>query len=257
MNIPVLPHVSSRRILIVDEGELEVGSLRSKLQKAGFDAVLANGDDEISLVETAEQSDFIVLISAVSPRSSISTCRRLRANPRIRSVPIIIVSAKSDESDRIRGLEAGADDYMVKPFSPDELIARVRAVLRRTFPLAREEQIVAGEVVMNLITHRVTFRGRPVHLPPIQFKLLQQFMERPGEAITRKQLLEAVWGASIHVELRTVDVHVRRIRAVLSEHGSPNLIRTVYTVGYALNVDEENPMPRPMAEETAAAEAQV
>lgn len=148
------------------------------------------------MAEQAEQSDFIVLESSLPGPASVSACHRFRGNPRFRGIPIIVVSAGGGESDRILGIEAGADDYLIKPFSPDELIARVRAVLRRTFPRDGVENLEMGEVVMNLITHKVTCNGRRMHLPPTVFKLLRLFMERQGEALTREQLLEAVANAS-------------------------------------------------------------
>ena len=149
-----------------------------------------------------------------------------------------MLTARGEEGDRIRGLESGADDYVVKPFSPSELVARVRAVLRRARPALSEERLVCNDIVMDLATHRVTRDGKPIHLGPTEFRLLRLFMERPYRVFTREQLLDKVWGRDIHVELRTVDVHIRRLRKALGTHGDDDVIRTVRGTGYAL--DGEN-----------------
>jgi two-component system phosphate regulon response regulator PhoB len=137
----------------------------------------------------------------------------------------------------VRGFESGADDYVVKPFSPSELVARVRAVLRRARPALTEERLVCSDIVMDLATHRVARGGKNIHLGPTEFRLLRMFMERPYRVFTREQLLDNVWGRDIHVELRTVDVHIRRLRKALGAHGDDDVIRTVRGTGYALDVD--------------------
>jgi two-component system phosphate regulon response regulator PhoB len=146
-----------------------------------------------------------------------------------------MLTARVEEGDRIRGLESGADDYVVKPYSPTELVARVRAVLRRTSPALTEEKLSFGDIVMDLSTHRVTRGGKPIHLGPTEFRLLRLFLERPDRVYSREQLLDKVWGRDIHVEVRTVDVHIRRLRKALGEHGDGDVIRTVRGAGYALD----------------------
>jgi two-component system, OmpR family, phosphate regulon response regulator PhoB len=148
-----------------------------------------------------------------------------------------MLTARGEEGDRVRGFESGADDYVVKPFSPSELVARVRAVLRRARPALIEERLVCSDIVMDLATHRVTRGGKNIHLGPTEFRLLRMFMERPHRVFTREQLLDNVWGRDIHVELRTVDVHIRRLRKALGAHGDNDVIRTVRGTGYALDVD--------------------
>jgi two-component system phosphate regulon response regulator PhoB len=173
--------------------------------------------------------------------SGIAVCRRLRTRPETRALPIIMLTARGKEGDRVRGFESGADDYVVKPFSPSELVARVRAVLRRARPSVGEERLVHGDIVMDLATHRVARGGKPIHLAPIEFRLLRLFMERPFRVFTREQLLDRAWGRDIHVELRTVDVHIRRLRKALGAHGDDDVIRTVRAAGYALDVGSDIP----------------
>ena len=254
MNVDTFMRATTRRILIIEDGDVEVDCLRNKLQDAGFDAVVANKEDETALAAKAEDSDFIVLHFGPLGDEVISACNQLRSNPKTRSIPIIMVTTSGNDSDCILGLETGADDFLVQPFSPDELIARVRAVLRRTFPATFNQELSAGEFTMDLTAHKVTCNGMPVHMPLISFKILQQFMEQPGQTFTREKLLEAVWGRNIHVGTRTVDVHIRRIRAKLSECGSHGLIRTVRSVGYVLDIDKVRHSHRTFRNESTAPE---
>jgi len=223
------------RILIVEDEESLAEVLRYNFQREGFDAsVVHDGDDALFAAEE-EQPDLIILDWMLPGTSGLAVCQRLRNRPAMRNVPIIILTARGEETDRVRGLDAGADDYVVKPFSPRELVARVRAVLRRTRPALAEQELSCGELVMDLAAYRVTRSGQPVRLGPTEFRLLQLFMERPDRVFSREQLLDRAWGRNIHVELRTVDVHIRRLRKALNEHGGSDVIRTVRGAGYALD----------------------
>ncbi|MGB1007500.1 MAG: winged helix-turn-helix domain-containing protein, partial [Thalassobaculaceae bacterium] len=161
-------------------------------------------------------------------------CRRIRRNESARKVPIIMLTARGEDSDRVRGLDSGADDYITKPFSPRELMARVRAVLRRAQP-GDNERLIYGDIEMDLARHKVRRNGRDLHLGPTEYRLLRHFLESPGRVFSREQLLDAVWGRDVYVEARTVDVHIRRLRKTLNEGGLPDLIRTVRSAGYAID----------------------
>ncbi len=226
------PHV-----LIVEDEQAQAEILRYNFDRAGFDVSVSIDGEEAMLSVDERQPDLILLDWMLPGISGISLCQRLRNRNETRTIPIIMLTARSEEGDRVRGLESGADDYVVKPFSPSELIARVRAVLRRTRPALSEEQLVCNDITMDLGTHRVTRCGRAIHLGPTEFRILRLFMERPDRVFTREQLLDKVWGRDIHVELRTVDVHIRRLRKALGAHGDDDLIRTVRGTGYALNAD--------------------
>ncbi len=225
------------RVLIVEDEDAQAEVLRYNFDREGFEVLLAGDGDEAMLAAEEQQPDLVLLDWMLPGTSGISVCQQLRARPETRALPIIMLTARSEEGDRIRGLDSGADDYVVKPFSPSELVARVRAVLRRARPALSEERLVCGEVVMDLATHRVSRGGRYIHLGPTEFRLLRLFMERPYRVFTREQLLDKVWGRDIHVELRTVDVHIRRLRKALGSHGDDDVIRTVRGTGYALDVE--------------------
>ena len=177
-----------------------------------------------------------VLLDWMLPRvSGIEVCRQIRRTPAWKDLPVIILTARGEEGDRVRGLDSGADDYVVKPFSPNELVARLRAVIRRSRPGAAEEVLRFSDISLDLSAHRVTRGGKPVHLGPTEFRLLRFLMERPGRVFSREQLLDAVWGRDAEVELRTVDVHIRRLRKALNGAGRPDLVRTVRAAGYSLD----------------------
>jgi len=223
------------KVLIVEDEDAQAEVLRYNFEREGFDVVLAtDGDDGLFAVEE-HQPDLVILDWMLPGTSGISLCQRLRGRAETRALPIIMLTARSEESDRIRGFDSGADDYVVKPFSPSELVARVRAVLRRSRPALTEEVLSCQDITMDLATHRVTRGGRSIHLGPTEFRLLRLFMEKPERVFSREQLLDKVWGRDIHVELRTVDVHIRRLRKALGEHGDEDVIRTVRGAGYALN----------------------
>ncbi|MGH3183498.1 MAG: winged helix-turn-helix domain-containing protein, partial [Streptosporangiaceae bacterium] len=170
--------------------------------------------------------------------SGLEVCRQIRRAPAWRDLPVIMLTARGEEGDRVRGLDSGADDYVVKPFSPGELIARLRAVIRRARPAAAAETLRFGDIAMNLATYRVLRGSAPVHLGPTEFRLLRFFLERPGRVFSREQLLDGIWGRDAEVELRTVDVHIRRLRKALNDGGRPDVVRTVRAAGYALDAVE-------------------
>jgi two-component system phosphate regulon response regulator PhoB len=223
------------RILIVEDEEAQAEVLRYNFDREGFDPVVVTDGDEALLAVEEQQPDLVLLDWMLPGTSGLTVCQRLRRRAETRSLPIIMLTARVEEADRIRGLESGADDYVVKPFSPIELVARVRAVLRRAHPALAEEKLSFNDVVVDLATHRVTRGGKPIHLGPTEFRLLRLLMERPDRVYSREQLLDKVWGRDIHVEVRTVDVHIRRLRKALGEHGGDDIIRTVRGAGYALD----------------------
>ncbi len=225
------------RILITeDEGAL-VAMLRYNLEKEGY-RVDEAADGGEALLKVAEAPPDLILLDWMLPSlSGIEVCRQLRRNPATRNIPIIMLTARGEEGDRVRGLDAGADDYVAKPFSPSELIARIRAVLRRIRPALGEEMLTCGDIVMDLAAHKVTRNGREIHLGPTEFRLLRFFLEHPGRVLSRDQLLDSVWGNDVYVEQRTVDVHIRRLRKALNGEGEADIIRTVRSAGYALEIN--------------------
>ncbi|MBL26078.1 MAG: phosphate regulon transcriptional regulatory protein PhoB [Rhodospirillaceae bacterium] len=224
-------------ILVVEDDEAISALLSYNLEREGFSVrCVADGDD--ALVAVREQRPDLVLLDWMLPTiSGLEVCRGLRRAPESKAIPIIILTARGEEYDRVRGLESGADDYVTKPFSPRELLARVRAVLRRTRPALSEERLGFGDVEMDLTTYRVLRGGRSVHLGPTEFRLLRHFLENPRRVFSREQLLDAVWGPTIYVEPRTVDVHIRRLRKALNAPGEADVIRTVRSAGYALETE--------------------
>jgi two-component system phosphate regulon response regulator PhoB len=223
------------RVLIVEDEAPLVTMLRYNLEREGFDVAEA-ADGEEALARIAERKPDVVLLDWMLPLvSGIEVCRRLRRSPATRSLPVIMLTARGEEGDRVRGLDSGADDYVVKPFGIGELLARLRAVIRRAEPGAREERLSFGDVEMDLAGHRVSRAGQPIHLGPTEFRLLRHLMRHPGRVYSREQLLDAVWGHDVYVELRTVDVHIRRLRKALNSGGLPDIVRTVRSAGYALD----------------------
>jgi two-component system phosphate regulon response regulator PhoB len=221
-------------ILIVEDEAALVTLLRYNLERAGFE-VLDSADGEEALVVLDERPVDLVLLDWMLPRlSGIEVCRQLRRKAETRALPIIILTARGEQADRIRGLNTGADDYVAKPFSPEELVARIHAVLRRSRPALAAEQLAYADVAMDLAAHRVTRNGRRVDLGPTEFRLLRFFIEHPGRVFSRAQLIDSVWGHGIYVDERTVDVHIRRLRKALNDPGEADLIRTVRAAGYAL-----------------------
>ena len=226
-------------ILIVEDEAALVTLLRYNLERAGFEVAEAL-DGENALTAIAERIPDLVLLDWMLPGvSGIEICRQLRRGAATRNLPIIMLTARSEEADRVRGLECGADDYVAKPFSPVELIARINAVLRRIRPALAEEILTVGDVQMDLARHRVTRHDRELHLGPTEFRLLRHFLEHPTRVFSREQLLDSVWGADIFVDPRTVDVSIRRLRKALNEAGESDLIRTVRAAGYALEASTD------------------
>lgn len=222
-------------VLIVEDEVAIVTLLRYNLEREGF-RVYSTGDGEEAVTMVKEyKPDVIVLDWMLPSMSGIDICKQLRWSTDTKGIPIIMLSARGEESDRIRGLDAGADDYIVKPFSPAELVARIRAIFRRFRPALSEKVMSFADIKMDVTGHKVTRGNTEIHLSPTEFSLLRYFMEHPGRVFSREQLLDAVWGHDIYVELRTVDVHVRRLRKGLDYDGKqPDLIRTVRSAGYAL-----------------------
>ena len=225
----------THRILIVEDDPPLAEVLRYNLEGEGFETVLAADGREALLLLEEDPPDLVVLDWMLPKLSGIDVCNAMRHKPELRSVPVIMLTARGAEHDRVRGLDAGADDYVTKPFSPRELIARIRAVLRRASAVPEGEPLRAGGIVMDLDTHLVHRDDREVILAPTEFRLLKVLIERPGRVYSREQLLDLVWGRDIYVESRTVDVHIRRLRVALNADGAPDLIRTVRSAGYSLD----------------------
>lgn len=227
------------KVLIVDDEVAIVTLLRYNLEKEDFHVITASdGEEAVNLVKE-HRPDIVVLDWMLPKLTGIEVCKQIRWNQDTKNTPVIMLSARGEEGDRIRGLDSGADDYMVKPFSPPELISRIKAVFRRIRPSLSEKVLEFSGIYMDITSHKVTRDGVDVHLSPTEFGLLRYLMEHPGRVFSREQLLDAVWGHDIYVELRTVDVHIRRLRKALNYDGKqPDLVRTVRSAGYAL---EENP----------------
>ncbi len=221
-------------VLVVEDEPAQREVLAYNLEAEGFQVARAeNGEEALIMIEEAPP-DVIVLDWMLPNVSGIEVCRRLKTRPETRGLPIIMLSARSEEVDRVRGLETGADDYVVKPYSIVELMARVRAQLRRTRPASMGEVLEFDDIRLDAETHRVTRDGQLLKLGPTEFRLLSTFMEKPGRVWSREQLLDRVWGREIYVDTRTVDVHIGRLRKALCQNGGEDPVRTVRGAGYAL-----------------------
>ena len=221
-------------VLVVEDEGAQREVLQYNLEAEGFAVVVAdNGEDALLLVQE-EQPDLMVLDWMLPKVSGIEVCRQVKADPATRGIPIIMLSARSEETDRVRGLETGADDYVVKPYSVVELMARLRTQLRRTRPASMGERLSFTDIILDAAEHRVFRAGQTLHLGPTEFRLLSALMERPGRVWTREQLLDRVWGRDIYVDTRTIDVHVGRLRKALMQNGGADPIRTVRGTGYSL-----------------------
>ena len=226
----------SAKILVVEDDEAIAAMLKYNLKAEGFNvAHTDDGEEALQLIE--EFKPDIILLDWMLPKvSGIEICRRVRHNEKTRNIPIIMVTARGEESDKLTGLDYGSDDYITKPFSPAELIARIKAVLRRIRPAFSNESLNFADIKMDLSTHKATRAGLDIHLGPTEFKLLRHFMENPRRVFSREQLLDSIWGNDIYVELRTVDVHIRRLRKALEvRDGLLDIVRTVRSAGYALD----------------------
>jgi len=221
-------------VLLVEDEPAQREVLGYNLEADGF-RVLNAGNGEEALMMVAETPPDIIVLDWMMPNvSGIEVCRQLKTRSETRGIPIIMLSARSEEVDRVRGLETGADDYVIKPYSLVELMARVRAQLRRTRPASVGERLEYADIVLDSETHRVTRAEKPLKLGPTEFRLLATFMEKPGRVWSREQLLDRVWGRDIYVDTRTVDVHIGRLRKALCQHGGEDPLRTVRGAGYAL-----------------------
>jgi len=221
-------------VLVVEDEAAQREVLSYNLEAEGFRVAKAENGEEALVLVAEENPDIIVLDWMLPNVSGIEVCRRIKTRPEMRNVPIIMLSARSEEVDRVRGLETGADDYVVKPYSVVELMARVRAQLRRARPAAAGLRLEYEDIILDSETHRVTRSGAALKLGPTEFRLLSTFMEKPGRVWSREQLLDRVWGRDIYVDTRTVDVHIGRLRKALCQHGGADPLRTVRGAGYAL-----------------------
>ena len=223
------PHV-----LLVEDEAAQREVLSYNLSAEGFRVSMAD-DGEAALLALAEDRPDVIVLDWMLPRlSGIEVCRRIKARPETRDLPVIMLSARAEEGDRVRGLETGADDYVVKPYSVSELMARVRTQLRRVRPATVGQTLEWGDIVLDPETHRVTRAGAALKLGPTEFRLLTTLMERPGRVFSREHLLDRVWGRDIYVDTRTVDVHIGRLRKALTALGGDDPLRTVRGAGYAL-----------------------
>ena len=227
--------MSMSHVLIVEDETSLATLLEYNLTKEGFDASIA-ADGEEALLKIDEDGPDLVILDWMLPKiSGLEVCRRLRSRPESRNLPVIMLTARSEEGDRVRGLDTGADDYLTKPFSIPELIARVRAVLRRIRPGLMEDAVTYGDIYLDRAGHRVRRGENEIHLGPTEFRLLDHLIQHPGRVFSREQLLNAVWGSDVFVEARTVDVHIGRLRKALNKFGQGDPIRTVRSAGYALD----------------------
>jgi two-component system phosphate regulon response regulator PhoB len=232
MTMQMTPHV-----LVVEDEDSLATLLQYNLQKEGYEVALAGDGEEALLLVDERLPDLVVLDWMLPKVSGIEVCRRLRQRNETRNVPIIMLTARGEETDRVRGLDTGADDYVVKPFSMTELTARIRAVLRRIRPGLAEDRVRRGDLLIDRVAHRVKRAGLEIHLGPTEFRLLDYLMQHPGRVFSREQLLDAVWGSDVYVEARTVDVHIGRLRKALGVSETDDPIRTVRSAGYSLDLE--------------------
>jgi len=230
--------MSKGRILLVEDDRALVELLVYGFEREEFEVQWTADGEEALMMVRESPPDLVILDWMIEGISGIEVCRRLRRLPETGNVPIIMLTARGEEADRIRGLETGADDYVTKPFSPRELIARVGAVLRRVRPALAGEQLSYADLEMDIVGHKVRRGGETVPLGPTEFRLLRHFLEHPGRVFSRERLLDSVWGHDSDIELRTVDVHIRRLRKAINVDGKPDIIRTVRSAGYALDAEQ-------------------
>ncbi len=224
-------------VLVVEDEEAVATLVQYNLDKDGYRVAIARDGEEALLMIGEQQPDLLVLDWMLPKVSGLEVCRRLRSRSETRNLPIVMLTARGEEGDLVRGLDTGADDYMVKPFSVKEMSARIRAVLRRIRPGLAEDKVSCGDIMIDRVAHRVVRSGREVHLGPTEFRLIEYLMQHPGRVFSREQLLDAVWGSDVYVEARTVDVHVGRLRKALNRGDEADPIRTVRSAGYALDLE--------------------
>ena len=240
-------------ILVVEDEEAIAMMVRYNLESDDFEVEVADDGEKALTCIKERRPDIIVLDWMLPALSGVEVCQQVRAKEDTAGIPIIMLTARGEEADRITGLDVGADDYMVKPFSPQELIARIKAVMRRTRPVFNKKSVEFAGIKVDISAHKVTYDGKTIHLGPTEFGLLVHLMEHPGQVFSRDQLLDNVWGHDVYVENRTVDVHILRLRKALSDvqDSLGGLIQTIRSAGYMLEVPEEIP-PAPEAEEESA-----
>jgi len=225
--------MTAPKLLLVEDDAALADLLEYRFKADGYDVrTTADGDDALILA-SEDAPDLVILDWMIEGTSGLEVCRRLRRHPGTAHVPIIMLTAREAEDDRVRGLETGADDYLTKPFSPRELLARVGAVLRRVRPALAGETLQAGDMTLDPVAHRVERRGQQLHLGPTEYRLLKFLIEHPRRVFSRGQLLDAVWGNDSEIEQRTVDVHIRRLRQAIAVAEADDPIRTVRSAGYA------------------------
>jgi two-component system phosphate regulon response regulator PhoB len=229
--------MAKARMLLVEDDAALVELLIWHFSQEEFEVMHTANGEEALLLARESPPDIVLLDWMVAGLSGIEVCRRLRRAPETANVPIIMLTARGEEEDRVRGLETGADDYVTKPFSPRELVARVGAVLRRVRPALAGEKLSYSDLEMDTVAHRVRRGGKAINLGPTEFRLLKHFLEHPGRVFSRERLLDAVWGRDSDIDLRTVDVHIRRLRKAVNQDGLDDIIRTVRAAGYALDKD--------------------
>jgi two-component system phosphate regulon response regulator PhoB len=225
-------------VLIVEDEAALMTMLRYNLEKQGF-RVEEAGDGEEALTRINELKPDMVLLDWMLPHlSGIEVCRQLRRRPATRELPVIMITARSEDQDAVRGLNTGADDYVTKPFSTEALVARMRALMRRSNTVPAKGELRFHDIVLDLGAHRISRNGRPLHLGPTEYRLMEFLMQRPRRVFSREELLDAIWGPSIHVEPRTVDVHIRRLRKAINAPDELDVVRTVRAAGYALDTEQ-------------------
>lgn len=230
--------MANPRLLLVEDDRALADLVTFHFERSGY-VVTRTGDGEEALILAEElRPDVVLLDWMIEGVSGIEVCRRLRRRPQSANVPILMLTARGEEADKIRGLETGADDYVTKPFSPKELVARVAAVMRRVRPALAGEQLTYADLEMDVVRHRVRRGGQQIAMGPTEFRLLRHFLEHPGRVFSREQLLDSVWSHDSDIDSRTVDVHVRRLRQAINIGDRPDLIRTVRSAGYSLDLDD-------------------
>lgn len=228
--------MSKINILIVEDEAAIRGMLMIVLEQAGFIPIAAAEIDSAQKILADNTPDLILLDWMLPGISGVEWARRLKKDPSYRELPIILLTARGEEEDKVRGLEIGADDYLTKPFSPKELVARIRAVLRRSGKLQGSSQITLGGLILDTEQHRLTIGEKQLDVSPTEFRLMQFFMTHPDKVFSRTQLLDQVWGRSVYIEERTVDVHIRRLRKILGDYGKEDLVQTVRGFGYRFSL---------------------
>ncbi|MGH8224919.1 MAG: phosphate regulon transcriptional regulator PhoB [Gammaproteobacteria bacterium] len=224
--------MDGKRILIVEDEEPIRRMMRFSLERVGFDVVEAEDAQSARLAVAERPPDLILLDWMLPGTSGMDFARELRSDEATKELPIIMVTARAEEENRVRGLDLGCDDYVTKPFSPSELVARIRAVLRRSLPGGADERIEIGGLIIDRASQRVSANGESIELGPTEYRLLEFFAGHPERVYSREQLLDRVWGRGVFVEERTVDVHILRLRKALAVHGLENLVQTVRGSGY-------------------------